>query len=340
VGARGSADSGVFAVPGRPAQFSSQFAGIACCDFAGRRAVPIHRHPGTCRGRFSEKPRGIPEADLQALSGPVVPRTAAGELGRTTGISRLQSSLTPVPVVFHSVLTQVSRGATDDSNRTPSQTVNVVPNGPRQMDERVAGQQSLQPGAVESGEKRTVQDSFPAHPLAGSREILQMLRLGMHDVEMGRSRSEDGILRVGRQPTPELVFRLAFQPLTATRSGAQHAPPAHLIFVPPQTMCEIDQDCVKTAFCSDLAGALALAPTETRARVAGRAGGAFGSSKAHMRNGSLKASTVRVPGASGIPRPAVIDRILTLHNALVPHCGPAKLKITRIGQCLALAFKP
>jgi hypothetical protein len=209
------------------------------------------------------------------------------------------------------------------------------------MDERVAGQQSLQPGAVESGEKRTIQDFFPAPPLAGSREILQMLRLGMHDVEVGRSRREDGILRVGRQPTAELVFRLAFQPLTASRSGAQHAPPAHLIFVPPQTMCEIDQDCVKAAFCSDLTGALlALAPTEMRARVAGRVGGAFGSSKAYMRNGSLKASTARVPGASRIPRPAVIDRILTLHNALVPHCGPAKLKITRIGQCLALAFKP
>jgi hypothetical protein len=40
------------------------------------------------------------------------------------------------------------------------------------MDERVAGQQSLQPGAVESGEKRSVQDFFPAPPLVGSREIL------------------------------------------------------------------------------------------------------------------------------------------------------------------------
>jgi hypothetical protein len=74
------------------------------------------------------------------------------------------------------------------------------------MDECVAGQQSLQPGAVESSEKRTVQDFFPAPPLVGSREVLQMLRLGMHDVEMGRSGCEDGILRVGRQPTAELVF--------------------------------------------------------------------------------------------------------------------------------------
>jgi hypothetical protein len=77
------------------------------------------------------------------------------------------------------------RGATDDSNRTASQTVNVVPDGTRQMDDHVAGQQSLQPGAVESCEKCTVQDFFPAPPLVGAREILQMLRVGMHDVEVG-----------------------------------------------------------------------------------------------------------------------------------------------------------
>jgi hypothetical protein len=53
------------------------------------------------------------------------------------------------------------------------------------MDERVASQQSLQPGAMESGEKRSVQDFFPAPSLVGAREILQMLWLGMHDVEVG-----------------------------------------------------------------------------------------------------------------------------------------------------------
>ena len=61
----------------------------------------------------------------------------------------------------------------------------MVPDGARQMDERVASQQSLQPGAMESGEKRSVQDFFPAPPLVGAREILQMLWLGMHDVEVG-----------------------------------------------------------------------------------------------------------------------------------------------------------
>ena len=61
----------------------------------------------------------------------------------------------------------------------------MVSDGPDQMDERVAGQQSLQSGTVESGEKRAIQDFFPASPLAGSGEVFQMLGLRMHDVEVG-----------------------------------------------------------------------------------------------------------------------------------------------------------
>jgi hypothetical protein len=61
----------------------------------------------------------------------------------------------------------------------------VVPDGPDQMDERVAGQQSLQSGAVVSAEKRAIQDVFPTNPLAVSGEVLQMLGLRMHDVEVG-----------------------------------------------------------------------------------------------------------------------------------------------------------
>jgi hypothetical protein len=74
------------------------------------------------------------------------------------------------------------------------------------MDERVAGQQSLQSRAVESVEKRAIQDLFPTHPLVGSGKVFQMLGLRMHDVEVGRSRCEDGILRAGRQSVAELVF--------------------------------------------------------------------------------------------------------------------------------------
>jgi hypothetical protein len=79
----------------------------------------------------------------------------------------------------------LSREATHDTNGTAGQTVDVVPDGPDQMVEPVASQQSLQSGAVESCEKRAIQDFFPAPPLAGPSEVFQMLGLRMHDVEVG-----------------------------------------------------------------------------------------------------------------------------------------------------------
>jgi hypothetical protein len=96
--------------------------------------------------------------------------------------------------------------ANDDTNGTAGQTVDVVPDGPDQMDERVAGQQSLQSGAVESGEKRAIQDFFPPPSLAGPGEVFQMLGLRMHDVAVVRSRCKDGILRACRQSVAEFVF--------------------------------------------------------------------------------------------------------------------------------------
>src|SRR5258708_15642019 len=37
--------------------------------------------------------------------------------------------------------------------------------------------------------------------------------------------------------------------------------------------------------------------------------------------------------------PAIVDRVLAFHDALVSHCGPAKLKVARIGQRFALRFE-
>jgi hypothetical protein len=74
------------------------------------------------------------------------------------------------------------------------------------MGERVAGQQSLQSWSVEPAEKRTISDFLPTAPLAVSGEVLQMLRLRMHDVEVGRPGRENGLLRVGGQSLAELVF--------------------------------------------------------------------------------------------------------------------------------------
>src|SRR5258708_5179804 len=90
------------------------------------------------------------------------------------------------------------------------------------MAEGVASQQSLQSRSVEPAEKRTVSDLLPTTPLALSGEVLQMLRLRMHDVEMGRPGGENGLLRVSRQSHAELVFRLMCPPLVA--KGVKRTP--------------------------------------------------------------------------------------------------------------------
>jgi hypothetical protein len=123
-------------------------------------------------------------------------------------IGAVAKTLTPVPGLFQSVLTQASREATHDSDRAAGQTVDVVPDGTGKMAEGVASQQSLQSRSVEPAEKRAISDFLPTAPLALSGEVLQMLRLGMHDVEMGRPGGENGLLRVSRQSPAELVFRL------------------------------------------------------------------------------------------------------------------------------------
>jgi len=76
------------------------------------------------------------------------------------------------------------------------------------MAEGVASQQSVKSWSLEPAEKRTISDFLPANPLALSGEVLQMLRLRMHDVEMVRPGGENGFLRVSRQSPAELAFRL------------------------------------------------------------------------------------------------------------------------------------
>jgi len=95
----------------------------------------------------------------------------------------------------------------------------VVPDGAGKVDERVAGQQSLQSWSLEPAEKRGISDFLPTTPLAVPGEVLQMFRLGMHDVEVGGPGGENGLLRVGRQSSAELVFGLRSSPLVAHRAG-------------------------------------------------------------------------------------------------------------------------
>jgi hypothetical protein len=53
------------------------------------------------------------------------------------------------------------------------------------MGERVAGQQSLQSWSLEPAKERGISDFLPTTPLAVPGEVLQMLGLRMHDVEVG-----------------------------------------------------------------------------------------------------------------------------------------------------------
>jgi hypothetical protein len=100
----------------------------------------------------------------------------------------------------------VSREATHDVNGTPGQTVDVVPDGPDQMDERVAGQQPLQSWSLEPDKERAIPDFLPTTPLAVPGEVFQVLGLRMHDVEVGGPRCKDGILRAGGQSVAEFAF--------------------------------------------------------------------------------------------------------------------------------------
>jgi hypothetical protein len=92
----------------------------------------------------------------------------------------------------------------------------VVPDGAGQVAKGVARQQSFQSWSLEPAEKRSVSDFLPTNPLALSGEILQVLWLGMHDVEMGRPGGEDGLLRLSRQSPAKLVFRLMSPPVAAS----------------------------------------------------------------------------------------------------------------------------
>src|SRR5712664_646046 len=90
------------------------------------------------------------------------------------------------------------------------------------MAEGVASKQSLQSRSMEPAEERDISDFLPTTPLAVSGEVLQMLRLGMHDVEMVRPGGENGLLRVSRQSPAELVFRLMCPPLWRAVGGEAH----------------------------------------------------------------------------------------------------------------------
>jgi hypothetical protein len=76
--------------------------------------------------------------------------------------------------------------ATHDSDRTASQTNDVVPDGTRAVAIQSCCVQSRQSGSLGPVQERTIPNFFSASPLAVPGEVLQVLWFGMHDVEMGR----------------------------------------------------------------------------------------------------------------------------------------------------------
>lgn len=93
----------------------------------------------------------------------------------------------------------------------------MVPDGPGAVDIQGCCIQSLKSRPLGPGEERDIPDPFSAAALAGSGKVLQMLWLGMHDVEMVRQGLENGILRTGGKSAAKPVFRLVRGQIAPTR---------------------------------------------------------------------------------------------------------------------------
>jgi hypothetical protein len=108
--------------------------------------------------------------------------------------------------VVPSVFTQAKLEATHDSIRAAGQANDVVPDGAHAICGNRLRIQSLKTPSLAPAKERDLSHAVSTNSLVDPREVLQMLRLGMHDVEMGRPGRENGLLRVGRQSTAKLVF--------------------------------------------------------------------------------------------------------------------------------------
>jgi hypothetical protein len=106
------------------------------------------------------------------------------------------------------VITQASREASHDRDGATGQADDVVSDGADQMAGETPCLQPLKPGPLGSGKKCSFPDPLPAHPLAVPGQVLQVLRLRMHDVALDRPGSKNGLLRAGWKSAPEPVFGL------------------------------------------------------------------------------------------------------------------------------------
>jgi hypothetical protein len=88
-------------------------------------------------------------------------------------------------MVVPSVLTQAKVEAAHDSTGAASQTIDVVPDGAHTICGNRPAIQSLQTLLVAPAKERDLSHAVSTNSLVVPGEILQMLWLGMHDVEMG-----------------------------------------------------------------------------------------------------------------------------------------------------------
>jgi hypothetical protein len=116
------------------------------------------------------------------------------------------------------VTAQASREASHDRDGATGQADDVVSDGADQVAGEAPRLQPLKSRPLGPAEKCSIPDLFSANSLAVPGKVLPVLRLGMHDVEMGRPGNQDGLLRAGRQPIAKPVFGLG-QNLALLRPG-------------------------------------------------------------------------------------------------------------------------
>jgi hypothetical protein len=82
------------------------------------------------------------------------------------------------------VITQANREPIHDRNRATSQADDVVSDGTNKMADQTSCLQPFQSGQMGPAQEPAVRDTFSATPLGVPVEVFQMLRIGLHDVEM------------------------------------------------------------------------------------------------------------------------------------------------------------
>jgi hypothetical protein len=96
------------------------------------------------------------------------------------------------------VITPASREASHDHSGATGQADDVVSDGADQMANQTSCLQPVKSRQMGPVQEPDIHNTVSTTPLAVPGEILQVLRFGMHDVEMERPGGKNGFLRTGR----------------------------------------------------------------------------------------------------------------------------------------------